>query len=280
MDKKATILVRKSTGELEPFSKAKLVSSLKRSGAGDELVEEIADELDQVLHDGISTSKLYARAFALLRRKQEAAAARYRLKKAIMELGPTGYPFEIFISEIIRLRGFDVEVGQVLEGRCVSHEVDVLATASDEQYFVECKYYNSQGKHADVKVPLYIHSRVNDLIARRQALPGYENMKFGGWIATNTRFTSDAIDYGLCSGLKLLSWDYPADDGIKDIVEREKLFPVTALTRLNRKHKQQLLEDKIVLCRQLHNNHGALDKLQLDEAQRLKLEKEISGLCG
>jgi hypothetical protein len=280
MDQNPTILVRKSTGEMEPFSKAKLVNSLKRSGAEDELVEEIAGELDQVLHDGISTSKLYARVFALLRRKKAAAAARYRLKKAIMELGPTGYPFEIFISEIIRLRGFDVEVGQVLEGRCVSHEVDVLATAKGEQYFVECKYYNSQGKHADVKVPLYIHSRVNDLIARRRTIPGYEDMKFGGWIATNTRFTSDAIAYGTCSGLKLLSWDFPADDGIKDIVEREKLFPVTALTRLSRQHKQQLLEDRIVLCRQLHENHRRLDKLQLSADQRLKVEKEISGLCG
>jgi hypothetical protein len=279
MEKNDRLLVRKSTGDMEPFSAEKVANSLKRAGASEELISEIADELDTVLHDGISTSKLYKQVYTLLRKKQTATAARYRLKKAIMDLGPTGYPFEFFVGEIIRRRGFEVEIGQVLEGRCVSHEVDVVATGKGKRYFIECKYYHSQGKYADVKVALYIHSRVNDLVAKQSSLPGTEDFQFGGWIVTNTRFTSDAIAYGECSGLELLSWDYPENGGLKDIAGREKLYPVTALSTLNGKHKKNLIREGIVICQQLHDRPQLLDALEPDPERRKKVLNEVAGLC-
>ena len=279
MGKNDKLLVRKSTGEMEPFSEEKVMNSLKRAGATEELISEITGELDTVLHDGISTSKLYKQVYTLLRKKQAATAARYRLKKAIMDLGPTGYPFEFYVGEIIRRRGFEVKIGQVLEGRCVSHEVDVVATGKGKRYFIECKYYNSQGKYADVKVALYIHSRVNDLVAKQSSLPGTEDFQFGGWIVTNTRFTSDAIAYGECSGLELLSWDYPENGGLKDIAGREKLYPVTALSTLSGKHKKNLIGEGIVTCQQLHDRPQLLDALEPDPERRKKVLKEVAGLC-
>ena len=279
MEKNDRLLVRKSTGDMEPFSAEKVTNSLKRAGASEELISEIAGELDTVLYDGISTAKLYKQVYTLLRKKQTATAARYRLKKAIMDLGPTGYPFEFFVGEIIRRRGFEVEIGQVLEGRCVSHEVDVVATGKGKRYFIECKYYNSQGKYADVKVALYIHSRVNDLVAKQSNLPGTEDFQFGGWIVTNTRFTSDAIAYGECSGLELLSWDYPGNGGLKDIAGREKLYPVTALSTLSGKHKKNLIREGIVICQQLHDRPQLLDALEPDPERRKKVLNEVAGLC-
>jgi hypothetical protein len=38
------------------------------------------------------------------------------------------------------------------------------------------------------------------------------------WIATNTRFSKDAVTYGNCAGLKLFSWDYPLKGGLKELV--------------------------------------------------------------
>ena len=44
-----------------------------------------------------------------------------------MDLGPTGYPFEDYVAEILKTEGYQTQVRQVLEGNCVSHEIDVIA---------------------------------------------------------------------------------------------------------------------------------------------------------
>lgn len=273
-----TPLIKKADGELQAFSPNKLANSLRRAGAADYLIEEIVEDIESWLVEGTTTRKIYSRAFVLLRRKKRSLAGRYSLKKAIMELGPTGFPFEHFMGHVFQSQGFKVETGQVLQGKCVTHEVDVVATGEKEQHFVECKYYNSQGKYASVQVPLYIRSRVNDLINVHESKPEYEGFTFHGWIATNTRFTSDAMNYGLCSGLKLISWDYPNGESIKAIVERESLFPITTLTQLNKSEKQELLSKGIVLCKELKENPSLLDFLNLKPSKLLSLKEEIIDL--
>ncbi len=271
-------LIRKADGELQVFSPKKLANSLRRTGATDYLIEEIVKDIESWLEEGTTTRKIYSRAFTLLRRKRRSLAGRYSLKKAIMELGPTGFPFEYFMGHIFQSRGLTVETGQVLQGKCVTHEVDVVATGEKEQHLVECKYYNSQGKYVSVQVPLYIRSRVNDLISIRELMPEYEGFVFHGWIATNTRFTSDAMNYGLCSGLKLISWDYPNGESIKAIVERENLFPITTLTQLTKAEKQLLMSKGIVLCKELKENPKLLDFLNLKASKLLSLKEEIKDL--
>lgn len=271
-------LIRKADGELQAFSSEKLANSLRRTGATDYLIEEIVKDIESWLVEGTTTRKIYSRAFTLLRRKKRSLAGRYSLKKAIMELGPTGFPFEYFMGHIFQSQGLTVETGQILQGKCVTHEVDVVATGEKEQHLVECKYYNSQGKYASVQVPLYIRSRVNDLISIREMMPEYEGFVFHGWIATNTRFTRDAMNYGLCSGLKLISWDYPNGESIKAIVERENLFPITTLTQLTKAEKQQLMSKGIVLCKELKENPKLLDFLNLKASKMLSLKEEINDL--
>jgi hypothetical protein len=273
-------LIRKATGEKELFSRTKLENSLKRVGADNVTTGKVIDEINNWLYDGISTKKIYKRAFELLRQYKRSTAARYKLKQAIMELGPTGYPFEKFIGQIIKSFGFEVEVGQIVQGQCIQHEVDVIATGNNKQIFVECKFYNSQGKHANVQVPLYIRSRVDDIIKKRQMFPQYNNFSFQGWIVTNTRFTSDAVDYGKCAGLHLIGWDYPQGHGLKDIIEEENFFPVTALTSVNMLQKKILMDNGIVLCRQILLNPGVLTRLEINPQKRNILVEEVNELCG
>ena len=272
-------LVKKASGDLEPFSRAKFENSLRNAGAGDALIRDISDDLQDWLHEGITTKQIYTRAFSILRKKTPSSASRYKLKKAIMELGPTGFPFERLVAEITRLQGFTVEVDQVLQGHCVTHEVDVVATKENKQFFVECKYYLSTGKNANVQVPLYIRSRVDDIIKYRETLPEFKDFSFYGWIVTNTRFTSDAIDFGKCSGLHLLSWDYPAGNGLKEIIDRERIFPITVLSRLTNLEKQMLMERNIVICRQLVQEPDALDFAGLQPRRKQQILDEVKGLC-
>ncbi|MGM0375669.1 MAG: restriction endonuclease [Bacteroidota bacterium] len=272
-------LIQKASGEYEPFNPEKLQSSLQRSGAGEKIAKEIASDILNWIEEGVSTKKIYGRAFRLLRKKRRSTAARYSLKKAIMELGPSGYPFEHFVGHLFEFLGYAVEVGQTVNGQCVTHEVDVVATKGKEQHLVECKYHNSQGKFSSVQVPLYIRSRVNDIMETRLKLPEFSGFTFYGWIVTNTRFTSDASDYGRCSGLNLISWDYPRGRSLKELTEKYNAFPVTALTHLTKAHKQHLLKKEIVLCRELARKLEILEALQLSEQKQKKVVAEINELC-
>jgi len=272
-------LIEKASGELQEFNPEKLRSSLKKSGTDDVLSDEIVEEIIKQLQPGTTTNEIYRRAFELLRRRKRSNAARYSLKKAIMELGPTGYPFEQFLGQVLAHNGFEVKVGQVLQGRCVTHEIDVVATQNHTQYLVECKFYNSPGKYASVQVPLYVRSRVNDIIEFREKLPEYSQTRFYGWVVTNTRFTDDALQYGRCAGLHMLSWDLPREKSLKEMVESAGLFPVTALTGLNHKQKEMLMSKNVVLCKQLITNPGMLGELGLTETRYRQIISEAEELC-
>jgi hypothetical protein len=273
-----TVFIKKASGENEPFDVRKLKNSMRRAGAEEEIIEQVAEDISSWIYDGITTQKIYGRAFSLLKKKKYYAASRYKLKKAIMELGPTGFPFEHFIGKVLEVQGFKTEVGQVIDGKCVTHEVDVIATRKNEQYFVECKYGTSQGKIFSVQVPLYIRSRVNDIIDKRKEDEKLNGFTFYGWVITNTRFSTDAIDYGTCSGLNLLSWDFPANNGLKDIIDRDKIFPITVLHNLTKAQKQQLMDNGIVICRQIREKPEILEPFQIKPKKLNSLMKEIDDL--
>ena len=94
------IQIIKSTGEKVDFSLDKLRASLRRSGAGEGLINSIIDTVRDELYQGITTKEIYNRAYAMLKRKKSIFASKYKLKKAIYELGPTGFPFERFIGAL------------------------------------------------------------------------------------------------------------------------------------------------------------------------------------
>lgn len=285
------ILVRKASGEMEPFSADKLKGSLRRSGAEERVIEKIIDEIVNWINEIngssevlLTTRKIYNKAFSLLRKMTSGNAARYKLKTAMMELGPTGHPFEHFMGQIYKVLGYEqVEVAQVLMGHCVTHEVDVVATHriggnKIHQHIVECKYYQTPGKNANVQVPLYVHSRMQDIFSLRMESPKYADYTFTGGVATNTRFTSDAVAYGEYAGLKLLSWDYPQGAALRDIIDRERIFPITVLSNLTRAQKELLMDKGIVICRQLSDDPEILQRLSLPENRMRKLIDELEDL--
>lgn len=251
------IQITKSGGQSESFSQGKLMRSLRQAGASQDLADEVWSMLEPELHGGMNSRQLQQRAFTLLRQLRRSVAARYRLKQAIMELGPSGYPFERLMGELFRDRGYKVEVGQVLPGHCVNHEVDVVGQLDEELLVVECKYRNTAGFKCDVKVPLYIHSRFEDLRLQR----GLSEENFSGWIATNARFTGDAIKFADCVGLQLIGWDYPADDSLRHWLDNSRLYPLTVLTSLNKLQKQALLARNLILCKDILAQPDALHQL-------------------
>ncbi|SHK39047.1 Restriction endonuclease [Maribacter aquivivus] len=278
MDTTKSIDIIKSSGQKMSFSLDKLRNSLKHSGANHELVEEIVSRVNDELFEGITTNEIYNRAYALLKKHKTVFASKYKLKKAIYELGPTGFPFERFIAEILKYSGYGVKVGVILNGDCVTHEIDVVAEKNDTVTIIECKFHNEEGRNCNVKIPLYIHSRYNDVKAHWVTNKNNRPLN-KGWVVTNTRFTQDAIDYGKCADLYLLSWDYPKNDGLKDRIDRLGLYPITVSSLLSNREKQFLLSRNVVLCRQLIKDKFYLDHLGVSNTRKTKILDEISQLC-
>lgn len=269
----------KASGEKVIFSLDKLRASLNRTGAEKKTVDQIIDKVRGELYQGISTKEIYNRAFVLLKKKKSYLASKYKLKKAIYELGPTGFPFERFVSAILKYSGYKTEVNRILQGKCVSHEIDVIAHKNKDTTIVECKFHSEQGLNSNVKIPLYINSRYQDVKAYWNASPKKDTSLTKGWVVTNTRFTKDAIQYGNCCGLYLLSWDYPKSDGLKDRIDRLGLYPITVSTLLTNREKQFLLSRDIVLCRELIGDTFYLDHLGISDVRKEKILYEIKQLC-
>jgi len=278
MNLRHKIVVTKASGLKEPFSIKKLRNSLARAKATSEEINVIIEALIPKLYDGVSTKIIYSQAFRLLRNQSKPHAARYYLKKGIMELGPSGFPFEKFVGELFKHLGYTVQVGIIVQGKCVTHEIDVIAEKEDEIILMECKYRNQPGINVDVKTPLYINSRFEDVLANG-LLKNTEN-KFAGWITTNAKFTTDAIDYGRCKGLNMLSWDYPHNKALKDLIDNSGLFPLTCLTTLTRQEKQWLLAKDYVLVSDIFDNKNLLLKAGVKETRLKYVYEEGLKLCG
>jgi Holliday junction resolvase-like predicted endonuclease len=279
MEKDLEIEILKSSGERAKFSLDKLRKSLRSSGADHNLVEQIVDQVKNELYEGISTNEIYNRAFALLKKNKSVFASKYKLKKALYELGPTGFPFERFVAAILEYSGYQTRVDEIMNGICVTHEIDVIAEKNGTVTVIECKFHSEEGRNCNVKIPLYIHSRYNDVKAH-WATKKTENRELDkGWVVTNTRFTSDALTYGKCVGLYLLSWDLPLNDGLKDRIDRLGLYPITVSTLLSNREKQFLLSRDVVLCRQLWKDKFFLDHLGISNTRKEKILNEIKQLC-
>lgn len=279
MQKEIEIDVIKSSGEKAKFSLDKLRNSLKHSGADHNLVAQIVDKVKDELYEGISTNEIYNRAYALLKKNKSVFASKYKLKKAIYELGPTGFPFERFVSAILEYSGYTTKVDVILNGVCVTHEIDVIAEKNGKTTIIECKFHGEEGRNCNVKVPLYIHSRYIDIKAHWASKKNETTILDDGWVVTNTRFTEHAINYGKCAGLYLLSWDYPLKDGLKDRIDRLGLYPITVSTLLTKSEKQFLLGRDVVLCRQLWKDKFFLDHLGISKTRKEKILEEIKQLC-
>lgn len=277
------VWVLKTSGERERFSFKKLRRSLIRSGADKETIERIINHITPELHNGMKTAQIYKHVYSILKKKRYPVAIRYSLRKAVMQLGPSGFPFEKYVAEVLRRKGFSARTGAVLSGFCVSHEVDILLTKSNRHIFVECKFHNHQGIKTDVKAALYIHARFLDLQkAHEEAHKKHEGEAkkiHEGWLITNTKLTLDAIQYANCAGLTAIGWDYPEKGNLQDLILETGVHPITFLSSLSQVDKNNLLQQGVVMCGDLARSRKALKSIGLSDEKIARVSKEASRVC-
>lgn len=266
------IHVLKADRRYEPFSEHKVIDSIRRARVPQSIQGEVLTHIKSKLYDGISTAEIYQHIMESLNRAPTPyIKARYSLKEAIMMLGPSGYPFEDFVSKLLESRGYATRVRQVLPGRCVTHEIDIVAEKDGKTAVIEAKFHNSPGTRSEIQVALYTHARYEDV--------KFRNNVHESWIVTNTKTTVDANTYAQCSGMKIISWDYPAGNSLREMIEESGLHPITMLTTLTQSQKTTLLENHVVLCKDVNEHPDLLDMLYLSKIERDRILSEVKGLC-
>ena len=274
-------LITKSDGSTEPFDPMKLKMSLQKAGTSVITAEEIAKDIAEWIVEPITTNAIYKKAFKLLHEKEgKAPALRYSLRRSIAELGPTGFPFEQFIAAILRKKGYAVETGRMVQGRCVDHEVDVVAWNEKELLLGEVKFHSDLGAKSDLKVALYIKSRFDDLKTAIVATPTDERKMTDGMLITNTKFTQKAIEYGNCAGVNMIGWNYPDKGSLHDLIGETGIHPVTCLPSLDQAEKQFIINQKIVDCETFINSPGIFEMMPSLAAKKADILADAESICG
>ena len=219
-------------------------------------------QVETVARDGMRTQDIYKHAFSMLRGAEASIVARYSLRRALFNLGPTGFPFETFLAKLFENQGYKTRTGITLQGRCALHEIDLAAYKDDHAFVAEAKFHARPGIKSDLQVAMYSYARLLDLSEQKictEDICGIKNLK----IVTNTKFTTAAIKYAACVGIEVLGWDYPKKDNLYEMIERSGLYPITVLQGLTNAQKQLLMDKKIVVCEDLVKKPKVLASLSL-----------------
>ena len=144
---------------------------------------------------------------------------------------------------------------------------------------IECKFHHEDGFKTDLKVALYVKGRDNDIEKRHKTLEDKNERFHEGWLITNTKLTSKAIEYGMCAGLKMIGWSYPHVGNLQDLINETMLHHITVLTTLSTNEKKRIMEQDIVLCRDLGKQKKALRALGMSDEKIGKIMEEVVGVC-
>lgn len=273
-----SFLVTKADGTTEHFKVEKLRRSLRRAGATPQEVNEIVVHISNTMTSGMNTQEIYRNAFAQLRDHQAPAAARYSLRRALFGLGPTGFPFEVFLGKLFETDGYKVQTGIIIPGKCAEHEIDVAAYRSDHSFVGEAKFHARPGIKSDLQVAMYSYARLLDLKETKICTDDICGIK-EFWLITNTKFTSAAEKYAECVGVKLLSWDYPRHNNLHDRIERAKAYPITVLQSLSPSQIDALIARNVIMCRDILEQPHTLRHLHLSIKKQEAVMQEVAEIC-
>jgi hypothetical protein len=215
------IYVKKINGERELYNPNKLVRSLKNVDADEETIKKILIKVEKILYNGINTKKIFRFVFKELKKIENGSEIKYNLKKAIADLGlEGGYVFEKFIGKVFKKLGYETKLNQIIQGKFISHEIDISAKKGDEKIMIESKHFSKSQLGMQIQTALYVYARFLDLKKTfNQAI-----------LATNTKFSPQVIDYSRGVGMKLIGWKYPSKGSLEEIIKKYKIYPITILS--------------------------------------------------
>lgn len=270
----------KYNGEFELFDPEKLKISLLRAKTNVILANDIVDKIQSEIKDGDTSDSVYRRAFALLKKKEKRSAAMYSIRRSILELGPSGFPFEKFVADILEKKGYKTINNMTLQGHCVTHETDVIAYDKDDFIVMEVKFHNNLAVKSDTKVAMYVKARFDDLKDQVFEIDGEKRKMTRGMLVTNTKFTNNAKKYAKCvNQFDLISWEYPEKGNLYDLIYETGLQPTTCIPLLTKQEKRALVEKGFINCKSLKDQSAAMKDVGIADDKIKRVISNIDMIC-
>ena len=256
--KKLNITVTKQDGSKEKFNPEKVRRALRRTGLTTKEANTALKILYPHLKDGITTRQIYSKLYSIIRSLRPEKKYRFNLKRAFQLLGPSGYDFEDYTAKLFRRLGYTTELRVIPSGKCVTHEIDVIARKGKEKLMVECKFRNEPGAKCRIQTALYIYARFLDLVDGAKLHSKRPFTK--PCLVTNAKFSSDAREYSRCRGMRLIGWRYPAQESLEILADRTKCYPVSVI---NMKHHtlRKLLKNKFITVQDIPDDSEELVRI-------------------
>jgi len=250
--------VVKADGTRQEFRRQKIVETCLRSGLSRALSEKIGKDVEKKLFDGISTHEIYRILQKELDARSERSSYLLRLREAISMLDPAS--FEVYTKKLLDNQGYRTSLNVLIKGKCVEHEVDVVASRSSETALVECKHHKNLHRFTGLGTCLQVEARMQDINAKRKTFSV-------SWIVTNNKFSGHAIQYAGGMGIRLTGWRSGGNYSLEKLSNQCGLFPVTIL-RCDEDEIKSLLEKRIVTLQDVID-HGNPKSKSYPEASRI-----------
>jgi hypothetical protein len=260
------VFVTKADGRKELFDRGKVVRTCLRMGATGQVAETIADKIEMNLYDGIETRKILQMIFRQLSRHEPTVKHKIDLRKALSLMKPKP-DFEFFIQTLLSEHGYEVVPNQIVNGKCVEHEVDAIARRDGLTYIVEVKHHFNYHVLTGLDVSRIARAVFEDVTEGFEL--GLNSLKIDrAMIVCNTKFSEHAKRYAECRGIKHIGWNSPLDLNLQTMIAEKKLYPITYLKGLTITTTERLAQAGIVLLKQL----TAKDPRELRRETRLPKE--------
>jgi hypothetical protein len=273
------IYVTKADGSKQPFDKQKIINTCLRLQATPEQAQSIADKIEAKAYDGIPTKKILQMVFQYMKKYRPAIGYQIDLKQAIAMLRSKP-DFEIFVAKLFEAMGYEVRTNLIIRGKCIEHEIDVIARKENEIILVEVKHHVNHHTYSGLDVFLQLNSTLEDLKLGYES--GKNNFKFTRAILIcNTKVSDHGRRYALCKGLEFIAWKFPPEKGLERLIEEYKLYPITFLKEIERGEAYKLADVGIVTVKQLLDDAEKISRksgisknriLQLQKAAKIVLE--------
>jgi len=221
------MVVIKADKRRERFNKNKIINSLLKIGLEEDKALEIAQQAKEELKGKITTDEIFNFVTSKLENYNLLYAGKYNLRRAIMNLGPTGYPFEKYIAKVLNTYNFTTKTNQSFKWKMLFF-MKLMFWRIKIMIFILLSVNTTilVGVNLNIKVPLYIHSRFLDLKANLKEKNKYH---YQMWLITNTKFTTEALKYGECMKIKMIGWLYPKNNSLEKLLKEIMLIQLIFL---------------------------------------------------
>lgn len=242
----------KGNGERVDYDPGKIRKSLKRAGAKPDVIEHVLTKVQKRLKNGMTTKEVYRFVKMALREENAHIAHRYNLRPALSKLGPAGFKFERYVASVFAAYGYETEIPpKEFKGKCILHEVDVVARKERKTIMIEAKFRNDFRDYVKLKDAMATWARYQDLLdANRMGTKGTPHFD-EVWIVSNGNISGRSRAWGVCKGMRIIGWHYPGKDSLAQMVDRSALYPITALDNVSKRELDLFADQGLMLCREI-----------------------------